>query len=177
MVPTEHPRFGNYESYLSIYETLFNYKYKYNATSSSYSIIRYLHFISSFAIFGSLALRNIRVEENADIDTSPSLLKEMVLFLTLLSVYINCYEVDYGIMERSSGRYQCIEKLSQAVVNQIVGKFVFWRKMLVGMYLFTLTTIITSMGLIITREVIMNYLSLVIILSVTGGFLITNIIV
>lgn len=101
----------------------------------------------------------------------------MVLFLTLLSVYINCYEVDYGVMEKSNGKYQCIEKISPSVANQITNKFIFWRKMLIGTYLLILTTIVTSMGLIITREVIMNYLSLVIIVSVTGGFVIANIIV
>lgn len=54
---TERVRVGDYTTYLSPYEVIYRYKFGYKPTSSSYTIIRYLHAITCFAIFGALGLR------------------------------------------------------------------------------------------------------------------------
>jgi hypothetical protein len=82
--------------YLSLNQMIRHFKGK--AKSSMTHTIRYLSLIITFYTFGNLAL-------NAQNRNSTSFFKEFVLWVYILSIYFNVFELDLITLETSHGNY------------------------------------------------------------------------
>lgn len=87
---------SDYAVYLSINEMVRHFKGKLKSSMSH--TIRNLQLIITFYTFGNLAL-------NAQNRNSASLLKELVLWVYILSIYFNVFELDLITLETSQGKY------------------------------------------------------------------------
>lgn len=164
---TERVRVGDYGTYLSPYETIYQYKFGYKPTASSYTIVRYLHFITSFAIFGALGLRECGQEVSAVIET-------LVMMLVMISVYVVNFELDYLHLETAKGKHQELESLSEGVKQQIVRKFVMWRRLVAGMYGTILALLIIALTLILTLQSFSDIIGLVAIMGLCMAIVTAN---
>lgn len=85
---------GKYTIYLSIHQIIRNYKFRAKSMASISHTIRYLQLIITFYTFGNLAL-------NAQNRNNASLFKQVVLWVYMLSIYFNVFELDFLTLETS----------------------------------------------------------------------------
>jgi hypothetical protein len=91
-------KIGHYSIYLSLYEIIEKYKYQSMPSASISETVRFLHGLFSFYIFGDLAI-------NSENNSQGQTFKVVFLWLFILSIYLNAFELDLSIMENSSGPF------------------------------------------------------------------------
>lgn len=82
---------GSHTIYLSIHSMISSFKFRANSNTSISHTVRYLETVITYYTFGNLAL-------NAQNRNEASFLKQGVLWVYILSIYINVFELDLATM-------------------------------------------------------------------------------